>query len=417
MLIAYRPWPWPSDDDRWTPEQWFTLALALALLQLLPLPGLVLDFVSPHARDAWRRLVLDVPSAVPLSVDFGAGAWAWLVAFCTAVTFVSARHIFGRGGVRRVTRWVATIGLAVSALALAQEATSRGVMYWRWAPLDEGAPPFGPFVNRNHFGTWVILAVPLVLGYLAAHATAHARRSTPATSWQARLTQVLDARTIWLASAVVAMMVALVVSLSRSAMFGLMIALIAGGWLHRTVGTSRFRPGRWVAGVLLLAAVALLMRVDVPTIVARVGASPNSAAGRLMIWRDTLPVVRDFWLTGTGAGTYDTVMLVYQRARPGVRFNQAHNQYLQLAAEGGLLLAVPVLIGLYRLVREAGARLATDDSGMHFVRAGALCGLTGAAAQGLWETGLTTPANAILAAIVAAVAVHVPVRSGRSVDA
>jgi len=151
--------------------------------------------------------------------------------------------------------------------------------------------------------------------------------------------------------------------------------------------------------------------------VARVAASPDSASGRLMIWRDTLPVIRDFWLTGTGAGTYDTVMLVYQRARPGVRFNQAHNQYLQLAAEGGLLLAVPVVIGLYRLLREAGAMLATDDSGMHFVRAGALCGLAGVAAQCLWETGLTTPANAILAAIVAAVAVHIPVRSGRSVDA
>ena len=43
---------------------------------------------------------------------------------------------------------------------------------------------------------------------------------------------------------------------------------------------------------------------------------------------------------------------------------------------------------------------------MYFLRAGALCGLFGVAVQSVWETGLTTPANAVLAALAAAMVVH-----------
>ena len=45
---------------------------------------------------------------------------------------------------------------------------------------------------------------------------------------------------------------------------------------------------------------------------------------------------------------------------------------------------------------------------MYWVRAGAFCGLCGVAAQSFWETGLTMPANAALAAIAAAIVIHQP---------
>lgn len=379
----------------------------------MSLPGFLVDRVSPHAREAWRRLALDVPRALPLSIDVDGGAWACLVAACTLVTFLGARRIFARGGVRRVTRAVAGIGFVVSAIALAQDATAHGLMYWRWPPLDEGADPFGPFVNRNHFGTWVVLAAPLVFGYLAAHATAH-HRSSPRVGWLARLRAMVDARTIWLSATTVLMLVALTASLSRSAMFGFIVAVALAVWLRPAPAAAGGRkPERWIAAALLLAAVAVLVRVEPSTLGARIAAAPVSAASRLAIWRDTLPVLRDFWLTGTGAGTYETVMLLYQRAMPEVRFNQAHNHYLQLAAEGGLLLLIPLVMAAREYLRTAVEAITSDDSGMYFVRAGAFCGIVGVAAQSLWETGLTTPANAFLAAVAAAIVIHRPTRSDR----
>ena len=44
----------------------------------------------------------------------------------------------------------------------------------------------------------------------------------------------------------------------------------------------------------------------------------------------------DFWPAGTGTGTYQTAMLLYQTGDRTYSFNQAHNHYLQLATEGGI---------------------------------------------------------------------------------
>lgn len=413
VVLAVLVRPWVAFDDAAGIDRWLSVAIALAAVQLVPLPQFLVDRLSPHDRAAWRALSLAAPAAsLPLSIDLAAGAWAVSIGAGIVVVFVTARRVFGVGGVRRVTRAIATIGLVLAAIGLAQDATGHGLMYWRWRPLEEGAPPFGPFVNRNHFATWAIMAVPLVLGYVAAHAAAHGR-SDAAISWRRRLAVALDGRTIWLTASAVIMIVAIVASLSRSGMFGLAVALLLGALLQRKTDGAPASAARWIVAGLAIAGIAVVARVDPAVLVGRMAAAPVSAAGRLLIWRDTLPIIHAFWLTGTGAGTYETAMLIYQRASPGVRFNQAHNQYLQLAAEGGLLLCVPVAIALWRFGRTAVRRLEADHSGMYWIRAGAVCGLAGVAAQSLWETGLATPANALLAAVVAAIALHVPVRSGR----
>jgi hypothetical protein len=47
---------------------------------------------------------------------------------------------------------------------------------------------------------------------------------------------------------------------------------------------------------------------------------------------------------------------------------------------------------------------------MFWLRAGAASGLCGVAVQSLLETGLRTPANAVLAVVLAAIVMHVPGR-------
>jgi O-antigen ligase len=107
-------------------------------------------------------------------------------------------------------------------------------------------------------------------------------------------------------------------------------------------------------------------------------------------------------------------MLLYQRTSLGWLYNQAHNHYLQVVSEGGLLLAVLVFGALALYARDAWQRLQADKTGMYWIRAGAFCGLAGVAVQSLWETGLTMPANAALAAIAAAVVVHDPAPQTRA---
>jgi len=116
-------------------------------------------------------------------------------------------------------------------------------------------------------------------------------------------------------------------------------------------------------------------------------------------------MVSDFWLTGVGAGAYEHGMLVYQEGSRFFFFNHAHDEYLQLLTEGGVVMLLLVVLGLVLLARTVRQRLAGDESSHRFVRIGAAAGLAAVAVQSIWETGLRAPANLLLAALLAALAV------------
>src|SRR6185503_20641253 len=96
-----------------------------------------------------------------------------------------------------------------SALGLAQAATAGRLIYWHFPTDYEGPLPFGPFVNRNHFATWVIMAAPLCFGYLLARGSLREESSTPFVSRRTRFARMVDGRTAWLAAAAAMMLAAL----------------------------------------------------------------------------------------------------------------------------------------------------------------------------------------------------------------
>ena len=145
-----------------------------------------------------------------------------------------------------MARGIAVTGLILAAIAIAQDATGTGLIYWRWKPTFDRTYPFGPFVNRNHYATWAIVAVPLCIGYLIAHAAAHWHdRATPGVRG---LSPRSTARAALLLAAAALMIVGVVLSLSRSGMLGLAAALGVGGWLSRArrreEGRRRGQPCR-----------------------------------------------------------------------------------------------------------------------------------------------------------------------------
>lgn len=88
---------------------------------------------------------------------------------------------------------------------------------------------------------------------------------------------------------------------------------------------------------------------------------------RLAIWRDTLAIVKDHPVAGTGLGTFEQVYPRY-KSWEGLRTaNFAHNEWLQALAEtglvGGLILAL-LLAGLLRRIRGAGPAAAGPASAL-----------------------------------------------------
>ena len=107
-------------------------------------------------------------------------------------------------------------------------------------------------------------------------------------------------------------------------------------------------------------------------------------------------------------------MLVYQQGSRLFFFNHAHNEYLQLLAEGGLMLAVPAAIALLAAIVLIARQLRADRTAIFWVRLGAASGIIAVAVQSVWDTGLRMPANGVLFAVIAAIALHEPRSASRS---
>lgn len=377
---------------------------AAVLVQVVPLPSPTVAAISPHAA-ALQQLVLYPPDSVrTLSIDARLTRLGLATLASALLVFWAAREVFAHGGVRVAARAVAWAGFAAALVGLAQRATAPGLLLWRWRPIDPGAQPFGPFVNRNHFAGWLLLASALTAGYLVAHMRAHGVARHGSRRLLAR-DLLRDGGGLLLAGALGMMLLALAASASRAALLGAGAALVFGLAAARRRGAAgaRFRVAAAAMVLLLAGAVfanrdALARRVDA-TIDGRLG-------GRAVIWRETAPIVGDFWIAGTGLGTYGHAMLQYQRTDRDRLFNHAHNELLQLLAEGGVLLAVPAALAALAWARLARRRIAADRSELSWVRLGAAAGVCGFAVQSLFEAALRMPANALLLALLAALAVY-----------
>jgi O-antigen ligase len=386
-------------------DLWLLAFLGLSILQVVPVPRSIAGAIVPASVRLGRELTLGADARfTTLSIRPADTLQALIVLATALAVFWMARETYRTGGVRTSVRAIALAGFVVSLIALAQSATARGLMYWRWRPTYEGPEPFGPFVNRNHFATWAVLAIPVCLGYLAARSYGRDRRD-PLRPLRARVAHAIDARAMWLTASAVALLAALAVTLSRSGIAALGAALAFAWWLTRGRGG---RLGRRVAVAAAIAAAGAIALWNAPALAGRFARTAVGYADRVIIWRETLPIVRDFWTTGAGLGTFESAMAFYQQTDRSVFFNQAHSEYLQLAAEGGLLLLAGAAGATIAFLRLAAVRLREDPTGVFWIRAGAAAGLAAAALQSVWENGLRIPANALLAAILAAIVVHEP---------
>ena len=61
---------------------------------------------------------------------------------------------------------LALVGIIQLAL-LGQDVYTGMRIYGFWKPRNVLTTPFGPFVNKNHFAGWMLMAMPLVAGYAA----------------------------------------------------------------------------------------------------------------------------------------------------------------------------------------------------------------------------------------------------------
>lgn len=413
---------WASVTTRaWQDPRARRLGLALVVLlaaiaaQIVRLPYGILGRISPGLDRFFREYELGYhPASLhALSLSPDATAVALAIAAALSLLLVGLMRVIRRLPLEWLVGQLMGLGVALALFGIVQKALfddpHAPVLYGFWRPRD-GGNPFGPFVNRNHFAGWMLLVMPMV----AMYAWAVLQQAEPPLmkGWSGRLRwlgSVGGNRVLLIVFSAVVMGMALVLTGSRSGVASLGAATLVMLWfILRQLPDRRRRMAAAVyVGALVLAAIGWAGSGMVADRFARV---PGDLEGRFAAWRDTAQMIRDFPIAGTGLGAYGQAMLVYQTADRQAMYAQAHNDYLQLAAEGGLLVGIPALLVLGIVVAGIRRRLQSpdDDVVTFWVRRGAVAGLVGIATQSFVEFSLQMPGNAALFVVVAAVALHRP---------
>jgi O-antigen ligase len=397
------------------------LAIVLAVaVQLIPLRQSVLATLSP-ATDSFLRqhdlvyaLVRSADVAVPgwtghpvsLSPAATARSLAFLVSF--ALLSVGLTASLASGGLRALVERVTVLAVVVAMAGIIQQATvTTGKVYGFWTPEQPGSI-YGPFVNKNHFAGWMVMALALTIG-LASGRIARGMQGVKA-GWRNRVLWISSpsaSRLAITAFSALVMGVALALTLSRSGLTAFAAAILIAAWAVAKRQTTWHRRTVAIAYMMFVFVMALgWAGVDV---VARRFVGPwQTVGGRLGIWQDALHMASDFRLTGVGINAFGEAMLDYQTTAMDLHFDAAHNDWLQLAAEGGLLVGIPVLVAFILLVREIARRFheRQDDTMTYFIRTGAVIGLVAMGVQEFFDFSLQIPGNAVLFAVLAAIAIH-----------
>ncbi len=266
-----------------------------------------------------------------------------------------------------------------------------------WESAGQGVAR-GTFVNRNHYAAFLGMLWPLLLAYLfcLGPEPREQRRASPI-----ELVQQKESRQKrWFLGLLIGLMLlALVFSQSRGGIMSALLSLtvfVVFGKRYRRKGMVAFLAGSWA---VMLMYGSLIGFEDV---IARFDQLEMDSSGRLKIWRDTLSMIGDHWLAGSGLGTFPEVIRVYQsHLTDQLEIVHAHNDYFELAGELGVPVALFMTIMVwgywgncaYRHLRKADAEEEPPLKNKRLIALGALAGGAAFLFQSWVEFNWQIPAN------------------------
>jgi O-antigen ligase len=383
--------------------------LAIAA-QLIPLPPSIFAKLNPNAASLVSQLdplFALHGGAHSLSVVPRHTRLALVLCVLMGILLAGTARLASTGGGRRLAERLIVIGGLLALIGIIQKPLYAGRIYGFWTPIQEGSP-FGPYVNKNHFAGWMLMGIPVALGYLGAGIARGMRGMRH--DWRSRvlwLASTEASKLVLTALTVAVMGLSLVLTMSRSGIVSLSVAIVMTAWFAMRGLTGRAQ--RLVMIVYLVVLPALLISwAGFANVVGHFHEQGWAGIGsRTGAWADAVATFHRHSLTGIGLNTYQHANLIYQQHDLESFESSAHNDYLQLAAEGGALLLLPVGLCLIVFVRDVRRRFVEDPaSSSYWLRAGAVTGLIAIGLQETVDFSLQIPGNAVLWAVLCGLALH-----------
>ncbi|HXI92934.1 MAG TPA: O-antigen ligase family protein [Blastocatellia bacterium] len=333
-----------------------------------------------------------------LSMDVEATRGAVAVIFFLFVSFLIAANFFDTPQrLRALANFLIIFGLALAVFALVQHFTWEGKLYWMRRVTSSGAGTGGPFVNRNHFAGYMEMLIPIPVALAFSRTTRGETR-------------------MFYGFAAAIMSIAEAASLSRGGMVSLAAGLLFLAAISVRRSRDRSHPERKSSFNLHPAFLIVVMLAAIAAGVVWIGAdfdilkrithdplTTTLATDRRGVWGDTLTMFRAHPILGIGLGAFETVYPIYGRGDGSFVIQFAHNDYLQVLADGGI---VGGAIALWFIIVIARAVMQVTRSADPFLRAlglGSAAGVFALLVHSLFDFNLQIPSNALLFLLLAAI--------------
>lgn len=236
--------------------------------------------------------------------------------------------------IRKLVILITVFGFLFAFFAILQSVLSPDKIYGIYE--SRYAQPFGSFVNRNNFAALMEMTIMLPLGLLFGGAV------------------VKDKRLLYM-TAIGLMGIALILSRSRGGLVSIIAAVVFLVILTTGSETVRGKIVKWALAasllVIFIAGAVLVGGESSLTRLAETATSDDFSTNRIQIWTVTTDIIRNHFPLGAGMGAYGVAYTPFDPNNGFERVEQAHNDYLEVLADAGIVGAAIGALFLFWLFR------------------------------------------------------------------
>lgn len=373
-----------------------------------PLTGLVLIGVVqmlPLGFGTVDNGLLPIPASSALTLEPYATRML-TIRLVVLLIFLAAAYTFidSKKKIKYVAWAIILFGAAMAFFGILQRLSGAEAIYGlRKSPQ---AIPFGPFVNQHHFAALMEMTAGLALGILAGRGVSRELR-------------------IVLGLAAAVMGIGVIFTGSRGGFLSFagvvvvtaVLSYLKSRNLRNNVSGVRQMAAFGGAAALFIAVVATAFFLGAGEALFR-GLGPGAGditSGRLHFWSVAWQIFLDHPLLGAGFDAFGAAFTRYDTWTGSYRIEQAHNDYLQTLADGGIAAFACILGFIYVMVRKSLNVIAESADEMRTsIAIGALAGYTGILIHSIFDFPLRTTSNSLFFLLVAVLASVSVKSSGRN---
>jgi O-antigen ligase len=266
----------------------------------------------------------------------------------------------------------------------------------------------GTYINHNHFAGLLEMVLPFAVAFGMQRLRALQRTTLHSQArWRAIFCAAELAPVVFMAGLCIIIVTALVFSRSRMGLISAVVSLV----MILACSKARFRSykHRPILLTALVVVIGIVLWIGSAPVVSRFEALGSEYSrnrdNRFFIWRDTLRLIRQHPLLGTGLGTFSVAYPSVQTAFLTYRVDHAHCDYLEIASDVGVIGAAFIFGSIAWVFLEVVQRATrAEASGDDVVQIGCIGSIAAILVHSLADFNLYIPGNALVFVVVMALA-------------